>query len=70
MKKLLICFLLLLTVSALGLNALAQGYGLSPAIGVLKNSTVMQKCGVKNTAVTFTKGDFEMAAGKEITYIV
>ncbi|MBQ2324745.1 MAG: cadherin-like domain-containing protein [Clostridia bacterium] len=70
MKKLLICFLLLLTVSALGLNALAQGYGLSPAIGVLKNSTVMQKCGVKNTAVTFAKGDFEMAAGKEITYIV
>lgn len=70
MKKLLTCFFLLLTVSALGVNALAQSYGFSPAIGVLKDSTVMQKCGVTNTAVNFTASDFEKAAGKEITYIV
>lgn len=70
MKKLFICFFLLLAVSALTVSAVAEGYGLSPAISVLKSSTVMQKCGVINTSVSFTAQDFENAAGKEITYIV
>ncbi len=70
MKKLFICFFLILSLSALTVCASAEGYGLSPAIGVLKSATVMQKCGITGTAVSFTAEDFEKAAGKEITYIV
>ncbi len=70
MKKLFICLFLIFSFSALTICASAKGYGLSPAIEVLKSSTVMQKCGITNTAVSFTKEDFEKAAGKKITYIV
>ena len=70
MKKLFILSLLLLMLTAYGVSASAQGYGFSPAIGVLKSQTVMQKCGITEKTVNFTKADFENAVGKEITYIV
>lgn len=70
MKKLFICLFLILSLSALTVCASAEGYGLSPAIGLLKGNTVMQKCGITGTAVTFTGDDFEKTTGKKITYIV
>lgn len=70
MKKLFILSLALLMLAAYGVSASARGYGLSPAISVLKSQTVMQKCGVTDKTVNFTKADFENAIGKEVTYIV
>ncbi|MBR2914636.1 MAG: cadherin-like domain-containing protein [Clostridia bacterium] len=70
MKKLFILSLLLLMLTAYGVSASAQGYGLSPAIGVLKSQTVMQKCGITEKTVNFSKADFENVIGKEVTYIV
>ncbi len=70
MKKFFILSLLLLMLTSYGISASAQGYGFSPAIDVLKSQTVMQKCGITEKTVNFTKADFENAVGKEITYIV
>ncbi len=70
MKKLFIISFLLLLVAMYGVSASAEGYGLSPAISVLKSQTVMQKCGITDKPVNFTKSDFENVTGKEITYIV
>ncbi len=70
MKKFLVLFLLLVTVVTTAVNVSAKGYGLSPAIDILRSSTVLEKSGIKNTAVTFSREDFEAAVGKEISYIV
>ena len=70
MKKLFVFFLLSATVFLLCVNAFAASYGLSPAIGVLKADTVMQKSGVSNTDVKFSIEDFEKTTGKSISYIV
>ena len=67
MKKLFVFFLLSATVFLLCVNAFAASYGLSPAIGVLKADTVMQKSGVSNTDVKFSIEDFEKTTGKSIS---
>lgn len=64
MKKIFIFFLCLIFCVSLALPAYAIGYGLSPALSVIKSKTEIKKCGVVNVDVVFSESDFDYVIGK------
>ena len=64
MKKIFIFFLCLIFCVSLVLPAYAIGYGLSPALSVIKSKTEIKKCGVVNVDVVFSESDFDYVIGK------
>lgn len=68
-KKLFAALLTISVFAAAVIPAAAAGYGLSPALGVMRAETVLEKKGVSGTPVLFTAEDFTEAAGQGIDYI-
>lgn len=41
----------------------------SPTLGIIENNVTLQKCGVKNTSVTFTENDFDKSLYNDVEYV-
>ncbi len=52
-----------------GVRAASANGDISPAIGVLRRATVMNKCALLGETVNFTRNDYESAVGVDIRYI-
>jgi len=70
MKRILAAFFAAMLPALLAFSVHAAAVkDVSPAIGVLRRSTVLNKCGVFGESVTFERSDYESAVGTELRYL-